>query len=79
MPIFKHTVVAYIAFPCSSAMRRIYRDRGADWIDEDWTTGEFPMARGDTRQRPVPTASLHQAASESSSGSAGFAAPQGLY
>lgn len=61
-------------------MRRIYRDRVAEWIDEDWTTDEFPMARGNTRQAPVPTASLHQAAaSESSSGSAGFPAPQGLY
>jgi hypothetical protein len=58
-------------------MRRIHRDRGADWIDEDWTTDEFPMARGNARQRPVPTASLHQAASESSSGSAGFPVPQG--
>jgi hypothetical protein len=60
-------------------MRRIYRNRGDDWIDEDWTTDEFPMARGNTGQRPVPTALLHQAASESSSGSAGFAAPRGLY
>jgi hypothetical protein len=60
-------------------MRRVYRDRGADWIDEDWTTDEFPMVRGDTPQRPLPTASLHQTASESSSGSAGFAAWQGLY
>lgn len=23
----------------------IYRDRGAEWIDEDWDTDEFPMAR----------------------------------
>jgi len=23
----------------------IYRDRGAAWIDEDWTTDDFPMAR----------------------------------
>ncbi len=23
----------------------IYRDRGADWIDEDWPTDDFPMAR----------------------------------
>jgi len=60
-------------------MHRIYRDRGTDWIDEDWTTDEFPMAQGNTRQRPVPAASLHQVASESSSGSAGSTAPQGLY
>ena len=23
----------------------IYRDRGADWIDEEWVTDDFPMAR----------------------------------
>jgi hypothetical protein len=56
-------------------MRRIYRDRGADWIDEDWTTDEFPTARGNTRQRRLPTASLHQVAS----GSVSFTVPQGLH